>query len=232
MNEKWKAIQEDYEKARFYLYPQKGKGYWARNDQKGHYYMWKAYHFACEEEQKEDLVYARILSLMARESRIRESDYDCYHRYIKPAKEAYDRSVESDKKPSDREIERCNNYYNDLKYRLEQHKVPYEDILKCISGSEKLDDFEFHDSKPVWFEHTEEHARLKLRNYDTEVTFLFEELYDVSINTDPMTDWVYDIECYPLYGCDDRFCFDIGFYTIVCSKISVESVVTTNENVE
>ena len=104
MDEKWKQIHADYKKAKFALWCPKHCNGWTRDGETGHYYMWKAYHQARTTEPKDHLIYARILSMMASESRGKEFDYDRYHKYVKPAADAYHLAVRAGQNPSDKEL--------------------------------------------------------------------------------------------------------------------------------
>ena len=170
MNEEWTEILSDYNKAKNALWSPKGKGNWHREEELGRYYMWKAYHRACAAEPKDYLLYARILAMMADESRISVFDYDRYHKYVKPSAEAYAIAEKSGQIPTEKELEKIRFLDDSISYVLACENAPYEDQVKWIKGYEQIGDFGFHDSKPVWFEHTEQTARLKLKYDDMMVT--------------------------------------------------------------
>ena len=65
MNEIWRQILADFNKAKHALWCPKHCNGWTRDGETGHYYMWKAYHQARTTEPKDYLIYARILSMMA-----------------------------------------------------------------------------------------------------------------------------------------------------------------------
>lgn len=44
------------------------------------------------------------------------------------------------------------------------------------------------------------------------------------MNVDPLQSWITDFDCYPCFHNKDLLTFDIGYYKIVCSKISVEDI--------
>ena len=111
-----------------------------------------------------------------------------------------------------------------LAYQLKCENLPEEEHIKWIAGHEKLDDFEFHDSKPVHFEITDDTAMLTLRYYDKNVTFQFEHILEFYAEGDPVTDYVHDFSCYPCYHNKQLFTFDIGLYRIICSGISAQSI--------
>ena len=164
--------------------------------------------------------------MMADESRSSTFDYERYHKFVKPSMEAYELAINAGQKPAKKELEKIRYWSDLLSYELNCKQAPYDEQIKYIKGYEQLNDFQFHDSKPVWFEHTEEIARLKLRYDDITVTFLFEGIGDIHIVTDPLTDWVYDFYCYPCFHNEESLQFDIGFYKIACSSISVEKIET------
>jgi hypothetical protein len=224
MNSEWEEIRSDYNKAKEALWCPRGQKNWHREEEIGRYYMWKAYHSACEAEPKDQLLYARILAMMADESRISTSDYKRYHKFIKPAAEAYALAEKAGQHPTDRERENIRLSAESLAYTLACRDASYEEQIRCIKGYEKLDDFGFHDSKPVGFEHTEKTARLKLKYDATTVTFLFEDIFDIHIDTDPLVDWVTEFCCYRSFYDRKRIVFDVGYYKIVCSAVTVERV--------
>ena len=160
MNKEWEKILSDYNKAKDALWCPKDKGNWHREDEVGHYYMWKAYHEACETEPKDDLLYARILAMMADESRFSVLDYERYHKYVKPSVEAFALAEKAGQHPTEKELDKIRFTADTLAYELEREKAPYEVQFKFIHGYEQLDDFNFYDSKPVWFEHSEDSGRL------------------------------------------------------------------------
>lgn len=232
MNEEWKQILADYNKAKHALWcPKNASSSWFRDEETGHYYMWKAYHHARTAESKDYLIYARILSMMASEYRIEVFDYGCYHKYIKPAVEAYHLAIKAGQHPSDKELDRIYFNADKLEYELNKREAPYEEQLSYISDHELLSDFEFHDSRFVSFEHTGNKAFLKL-DYDGRVaTFMFEDVEDVQtyFNSDNL--WVYDFCCYPTFNLNgiiqyNGIVFDIELYRIICAKVTVVSCVT------
>ena len=232
MDEKWKQIHADYKKAKFALWCPKHCNGWTRDGETGHYYMWKAYHQARTTEPKDYLIYARILSMMASESRGKEFDYDRYHKYVKPAADAYHLAVRAGQNPSDKELKYSYYEADKLEYILNKRKEPYEDQIRHISGYKLLSDFQFHDSRFVSFEHNDQNALMKL-NFDGRVaTFLFEDVDTVTAYFDYDNRWVFDFCCYPPFNPDgntgvrDRgIVFDIEFYKIVCGKVTVISCV-------
>lgn len=57
----WDTIISDYKEARHCLWCPKNANNWHREENRGYYYLWKAYHFAEEASKKRPLWYARIL---------------------------------------------------------------------------------------------------------------------------------------------------------------------------
>lgn len=224
MNHEWEEILSAYNKAKDALWCPKSKGHWHREEEIGHYYMWKAYHKACETEPKDYLLFARILAMMADESRFSVLDYERYNKYIKPAAEAYTLAEKAGQHPTEKELKKIRFTADSLAYVIERENAPYEEQFKFIHGYEQLDNFGFHDSKPVWFEQTEDSARLKLKYYDMTVTFFFEGIVDIHVDGDPLTNWIQDFYCYPCLHNKELFTFDIGYYKIMCSSISVENI--------
>lgn len=229
INDEWAEIFDDYKKARYALWGSRKAKAWCRDEETGRYYMWKAYHRACEAEPKDYLVFARILAMMADESRSSTFDHERYHKFVKPSMEAYELAIEAGQQPAEKELEKIRHWADSLAYILSCEKAPYDEQIKYIKGYEQLEDFQFHDSKPVWFELTGETARLKLKFYDTFVTFLFEGILDIHVDADPVTDWIMEFYCYPCFHDEKKLQFDIGCYKIMCSAISVEKIETAKE---
>ncbi len=230
MDEKWKQILVDYKKAKYALWGQKHASGWFRDEETGHYYMWKAYHQARITEPKDYLVYARILSMMASECRIELFDYDCYHKYVKPAADAYHLAVKAGQNPSDKELEHSYYAADKLEYELNKKEAPYEEQISYISGHELLSNFQFHDSRFVSFEQNDHNALLKLNFNGYVATFMFEDVDTVQTFYDCDNCWVYTVYCYPTFRYDDSsvnkgIVFDIEIYKIVCSKVTVVSCV-------
>ena len=220
----WSEIRSDYEKARYALWCPKGVESWHREEDIGHYHLLKAYLQACDAEPKDELLFARILAMMAEETDISAHDTARYRKYVKPSLDAYERAIASGQKPTDKELKNIRYSARSLLYEFEQRKISYEDRLKYIEGHDKLEGFEFHDSEPAWFELSKDEARLKLEYGDYVVTFLFEGVVDFRADGDPRASYVFDFFCYPTFDVKGLVTFDIDYYKIVCSKISVEMV--------
>ena len=225
--EQWKQISDDYNIAKQCLWCPKRESGWHREEGKGNYHLWKAYYAASNSAEKDNLIYARILMMMYYERNKFEFSYDCFHKYIAPAKEAYNKAIANGYQPYDKEIEKVDYYYESLKYEIEKtsnDSKQIEEAYKCIDGFEKISDFCFHDSKPIHFEHNRDTALLKLDYDGMVVSFLFTGLYDLEVNGDPTTNWISDFYCYPAFHNKKLLRFDVGYYRILCEKISIASV--------
>ena len=88
---------------------------WHREEDKGTYHLWKAYYEASNSDEKDYLLYARILMMMYHDRQHIEYSYTCFHKYIAPAKEAYDKAIADGYIPSDKEIEKVKYYFESLK---------------------------------------------------------------------------------------------------------------------
>ena len=187
--------------------------------------MRRAYHHAMSSNTKEPLLFARILSMMASETRWGTNDYDRYYKYIKPAHEAYQLAMNSDHQPTEKEWERIKYEAESLSYELECQSLSDEEQLMNIQGHEKLGGFQFHDSEPIHFEHSKDMALLVVRYNDITVTFHFEKVVDMKLSGDPLSCWIDDFYCYPCFHNKNLYVFDAGFYRIICERISVENVV-------
>lgn len=222
MNEIWTQILEDYKTACHALWNPEHHNNWSRDETKGYYHMWKAYYTALNAEEKEPLVFARILVMMGDKMYHKQEDYTRLHKYYLPAKEQYELAIKAGLKPSDKELEHMNLYTDMLIYQFECENKNYYEHLSYIEGYEKLTDFGFHDSKVIFFSHDKTNAIMKLKYNSEKILELhFEDIYDIEIHTDPFCDWINEFYCYPLFSDKNRLRFDIGFYRIVCTKIFV-----------
>ena len=227
MDDIWKAIAEDYDMAKQCLWCPKHACNWFRQEDKGRYHLWKAYYAATQAETKANLLYARVLMMM-NDEQYNAWEHDRFRKYVAPAKEAYEAAIrEVGKQPTAKEMEKVNFLYDSLQYVLKKTENTSEQVIeayKLIEGLNDVQDFCFHDSKPIWFEHTSETARLKLDFDGLVVTFEFEGLVDIEVNGDPTTNWINDFYCYPAFHNKDLLKFDIGYYRILCEKIKVIAV--------
>lgn len=231
MDDKWAEIRSDYDKAKAALWCPTGAKYWHREEETGRYYMWQAYHQANAAKEKDYLLFARILSMMADENRTVYSDYERYRKFVKPAANAYDKATEAGQRPTDKELEKIRISAESLAYVLECEQRPYEEHIQRIRGFERLKDFGIHDSKPTWFEHKGQTARLALEYGEDLVTIRFEGVEEICVNNDPVADWVNEFYCYPCFYNKTLLIFDIGSHRITCATISVESIENATEDV-
>ena len=93
MNDIWNSIANDYEEAKKCLWCPKNSGVWYRDEDKGMYHLWRAYFEAVQATTKDDLLYARVLMMMNDEQH-NLHEYTRFHKYIAPAKEAYERAIQ------------------------------------------------------------------------------------------------------------------------------------------
>ena len=226
-SELWQKIADNYRTAKDCLWCPRHAGVWMRQDDKGRYHLWQAYYEAMTSEKKEDpLLYARILMMMSHEN-YNYSDYDRFHKFIAPAKDAYEDARASGQTVSDKELEEVNRYYDSLRYVLkktENTKEQITDAYSCVEGLNDIEEFCFHDSKPVHFEHQDNRALLKLDYDGLCVTFEFTGLMDVQVDGDPTCNWINDFYCYPLFWNPKYYYFDVGYYRITCEHIKVIEV--------
>ena len=223
MDDKWRDIKNEYDLAKIALWPRKGVGNWGRDEDNGLYHLWNAYHMAQEADEKEDLIYARILATMATESCPCISEFNKYNKFVKPSLDAYRRAEKAGLHPSDKELDLITSIAESLDYKLNCEEAPYEEMLKHIEGYEKLGDFRFHDSKSIHFEHDEHSAKLTLQ-FGVIVEFKFDGVLSIETHGDPAYDYIYDFYCYPCLHDKKLLNFDVDFYKIICSSIAVESI--------
>ena len=222
MNETWLAILEDFKVAKYALRCPKHCEHWWRDEDKGYYYLWKAYYTALNAVEKEPLLFARILMMMGDEQNSNQSGYSRLHRYYLPAKEQYQIAIERGLQPTEKELAHMRFYIDSLSYQFEQENKPYTEQVSYIKGHEVLSDFSFHDSKVMAFSHDENSATMKLNNTKT-LVLRFEEVDSIEISTDPLCNWINDFYCYPTKNKKEKHVFDIGFYRIICSRIVVST---------
>lgn len=223
MDDKWRDIKNEYDLAKIALWPRKGVGNWGRDEDNGLYHLWNAYHMAQEADEKEDLIYARILAAMATEASHHMFKCEKYSKLVKPSLDAYRRAQKAGLNPSDKELDLIASMAKSLEYELNCEEVPYEEMLKHIEGYEKLGYFQFHDSKPIHFEHDEHSAKLTLQ-FGVIVEFKFDGVLSIETHGDPAYDYIYDFYCYPCLHDKKLLNFDVDFYKIICSAIVVESI--------
>ena len=117
MNKKvWAEIEKDYNTARDYLWCPKGVNRWHREEDKGEYYLLKAYLAAKEQEEKDDLVYARILVMMESERKRNEYAYVKLKDFIQPALDHYNKAIEKGQHPTKEELESVKNIHKHLSW--------------------------------------------------------------------------------------------------------------------
>ena len=151
------------------------------------------------------------------------SEYDKYTKFVKPAKEAYCSAERAGARPPSKELDLITGMAESMQYKFRCENTPYDEMIKHIKGYEKLGCFQFHDSKPIHFEHGETSARLALQ-FEEIVVFRFNDILNIEVHGDPATDYIFYFYCYPSYHNASLLNFDVGLYKILCSSISVESV--------
>lgn len=225
MNELWDRIIENYKIARECLVYSKKKDFWIRQEDKGMYHLWTAYYAAINAEEKNHLLYARVLSLMGWEMQAKSSNYELLNKYYKPAIEQYDLALkENPHCVYLKEIENVRKSYEYYKYIVEKSKIrtdeDYSNAIKLLEGYECLDEFSFHDSKFISLKCNDQLAVLKLQ-YGDIYHFEFSDIYDVEMNCDPLTAYVSDFAIYQTSPDLETIVFDIEFLKIICKHIKV-----------
>ena len=221
--EVWKQILEDYETAKICLWGPENVKNWKRNEDKGFYHMWKSYYTALEQEEKRPLLYARILVMMAHIRRYMVSNYDCFHKYIEPAMKAYNEAIKLGENVPTQELESIKRDFESLEDELKKEDE-IEEGYALINGLNEINNFQFHDSKPIYFEHNEKEASLELDYDGNIVRFKFSGIYEIEINGDPTCNWINNFYCYHWWYNKEIIYFDVGYYRIKCSRIFAEKV--------
>lgn len=225
MNTDWEIITEYYNNAVKALWGTEKASNWRRDEITGYYNMWNAYYLAIKAETKDELTYARILMMVADSRHFIDSPYERYTRFYKPALDAYNKAKENGQQPTEKEYDKCFRYTSESKYEMECEQAPFEEHIKLINGYELLDNFGVFDGRPILFEYGLKTARMKIDYYGKIATFLFEDVYEITIrSSDPITGWISEFFCYKDFYIKDRIIFDIGSHRIKCTKVSVESV--------
>lgn len=98
---------------------------------------------------------------------------------------------------------------------------------EIIENSEILSEvnFEFHDSKIVYFEQlSDKQVTLKLSQNGLLAVLRFDNIDSLNIDIDPKVNWVEDAYCNKSQNSTSYVC-RIGGYTIVCEKITLEKLI-------
>ncbi len=230
--ELWNKIAENYEMAKKYLWCPEEALNWHRDDEQGQYYLWCAYHDATMSEGKDVLLYARILVMMSQET-YNITDYRRFHTLVAPAMAAYEEAISSGCSVSEKELAVVKRTYDRLLYALKKTDDSPEEIenaYSIIEGLSDVKDFCFHDSKPVYFEHHDECALLKLDYNGFCVTLEFTGIKEIQVATDPVCEWINEFYCYPLFHNPKCLYFDVGSYRITCEHIRAVNISRDNEN--
>jgi len=224
----WEQIISDYKVAWNCLVCPKHCNEWHREENKGLFYLIKAYLAATEETEKDHLWYARILKQMACPGHFNISEYERFHKYIEPAMAEYDLVDEPEK--YEKEIGAARQEYEMLKaqydFKADEGEESYKRYLSLIENSELFleKDAWFHDGKVISFSHSGDTATLKYEYDILEITLLFEEVIDIHIYYD-VDEYIGDFVCYPVFpNKTDTKVFDIGSHKITCKRIKVVSI--------
>ena len=222
----WEEIIADFKKARGYLCcPKRLHGeIWHRDEENGYYYLWKAYHFATAQPEKNNLWYARILYLMATEHRYKKWEGEILKKYLQPCIEAYEKANREEAKPYELEVAWAKSLYDEFSY-IVQNATSDEAVEKAYSvvgGLPKDLDFSYHDSRVVSFYHEESTAKLTLDYYGTQVTLRFEDVSEIEVNlVDLDITYIRGAYCYQHYR-SRNLIFDLECYRIHCERICIE----------
>lgn len=226
----WDEIRVLYEKAKSCLWCPKNISSWHREEENGWYYMWSAYHYAMisDVEGTDHRTLARTLFMLSHELDYKISDYERYRKFLLLAVQEYEKAVACGQNVEDAEFRRVKEERESLEYRIKHEDETEEnlkDMLLLIENSNLLDEkgFGFHDSKPCYFQHTDKKAILKLEYEGLLATFIFEGVYSIEINTDPLTNWVHECYCYRIKE-TGHIKFSVGDYCIICTRVSLQDL--------
>ena len=220
----WAQIAEDYEKAKNYLYCPKGVEEWHLEEEKGRYHLLKAYLTAKNEEEKNCLLYARILMMMYWNS-YDKREYYLLDNFIKPAFAYYNQAIEKNYKPDDNEIDLVTKKYNELNYNMKKYGQDDHDLIALIDGLKEIPEFYFHDSEVLSFCIDKNNATMVLEFENVFVEFKFYNVIDFDCNIDINNQYVCDYYCFPTYFDRNTLVFTLNCgYTIHCEKISAKRI--------
>ena len=242
----WDTIEDNYNKALRYLVQpdeapvkvasdskmpegQNSDSYWWRDELHGLQYLLLAYNEAVKQEEKNHLLFARILMLMYRDYR-GASEYEQLKLFLAPAIKEYELAVEENNKLHiEKEVEFAHGVYGYLKNIIDHRRgtqETYEKALKLIDGwndsiAEKL---WFHDAYIEDFHivrngHDNASADMVLRQLDNKFVLHFENVVELKSNVDMYQNYIFDMYCYHQ---GDYICFDVELFTILCDKVSVK----------
>ena len=222
----WEEIIGDFKKARGYLRGRKRLrgGIWYRDEEKGYYHLWKAYHLATAQPEKNSLWYARLLYLMATEFRYKKWEGELLKKYLQPCMDAYENASREGEKVHELEVVWARALYDEVSYIAQNatSDEAAENAYSVVEGLPEDLDFSYHDSRIVSFYHDDSTARLTLDYYGTQVTLRFEDFSEIEANLiDLDIAYISKAYCYQHYRAKN-WIFDIDFYKIHCERICVE----------
>lgn len=222
----WGEIKEHYRIARECFDNVNKKNIWHRNDNLGYYHLWQAYYLGLNQEEKLDILFARILMLMHHEVSERGT-ISHYNDFIVPAKSLYDKHIDLIGTAfTQKEYDQVKFYVDEHDY-YESENSEYADAkgskaYSYIEGINNVKDyFQFYDAWITYFEHNKEYAIMKFDYCGNVVTLRFDGIQDISIHADPIGNYVYDFYCYKASPRTNYILFDLGSYHILCESIKV-----------
>lgn len=246
----WKVIKENYNKALQCLVPPdeslardksggkiaewqdaKSGSYWQRDEIHGLQYLLCAYNEAVVQEEKNHLVFARILMLMFRDYR-GVSEYEQLKMFVAPAVEEYELAVKEDGGLHIKnELNFARDIYDYIKNGVDHRsgtQETYEKALKMIDGwndsiAEKL---WFHDAYIEDFHivrkgYNNASADMILSQEGNKFVLHFENVVNLESDVDLGQNYIFDMYCFRQ---GDYVVFDIGLFTILCNKVSVKEL--------
>lgn len=236
MNKEWEEIISIYKKAQGCLWcPKKPHGgYWARDDRRGYYYLWTAYHLATEAIEKNHLWYARILYMMASEHLHHQKDYEVFRYYLQPCVEEYAQAKSEDAKPTEKEIEYARFQHDKLDYffTVAHSTESIERVYSMVGEFVDIADFSFHDSSVVAFSVDNSSVATLVLEYDgILLTLEFDGVSDVHIyGLDTESNWIDSAYCYYVYQGTD-YVFDCEYLKIQFERLKNVEIKRADSNI-
>ena len=223
MNTKiWERIEKDYKIARTCLISPTDAKKWKRNENKGNYYIFKAYYNAEKQKEKHPLIYARLLMLM--HNLFDRRNLFLFKNFLGDAVKYYEQAKAEGYNVADSELSNVISCFKNKEY-VSKRENNIEVAKEYIKGAKKYKYFPFYDGYPKRFEHTRNEAFLDV-GFDGDVyQFHFLGVYSIEIpDTDLCNNYILNCSCYPQREGDDILYFNMQDYNIWCKEVILRKI--------
>lgn len=218
----WKKIEKDFNIAKKNLTCPKNVSHWIRNENIGLYYLLKAYNAAIKTDKKNNLIFARILFLMAKEKNL--SDYEKYHEFILPAFNAYKQAMKDNMNPTKEELTCIIEIHDAYKNILDMRDAGEQQAFSIIKGLKEIDGFQFYDAKLGKFEYDNCMAKLEIIFNEITVQLKFEGVIEYRAIKENCEEYIENIACYRGLKFPQYVHFDVDYYSICCERITAKVI--------